>query len=177
MPGRANQGPAFSPQTPQPPNQELWTARGHRPHGPCLRKGQVPGARGEKSEREAGQEAHLCSFRVDEMLARSCNPSISTEGLVESLPWLPLLLLEPRSLRPVWARLGGPRPPRRASQPDCAFPPPPLSGCSRSGSKIAGPSGERRRTPRRARAGRLTTRTRPRAAGSPWTRRRLLARN
>lgn len=66
------------------PNQELWTALGHRRHRACLRKGQLPGAGGEKSEREAGQEAHLCSFRADEMLARSCNPNISIQGPVES---------------------------------------------------------------------------------------------
>lgn len=47
---------------------------------------------------------HLRPFRVDEMLARSCNPSISIQGPAESVPWLRLFLLEPRSLRPAWGR-------------------------------------------------------------------------
>lgn len=40
----------------RPGTRDSASARGHGPLRPCLRKGQLPGARGEKSERESGQE-------------------------------------------------------------------------------------------------------------------------
>lgn len=154
------------------------------------KKGQLPVPRGEKPSGKLADRPHLSPSGWKKMLFGTCSLGAETQlraGWVLCLgfpaPPDPLSLSPlprgcsrgPTALSVGRGSWGGPKPQRQDS---CLTVPSfPLSGCSRSGSKTAGPSGGRRRTRRRARGGRLTTRTPPRAVASRWTQRRSRVKN